>query len=463
MSCRSAALSVFVSLTLFSSLPLAAEDWPGWFGPGRDGIWREKDIPRELPAELPVRWRQAIGEGYAGPAVADGRVFVFDRILEKGEKNPENPFKRDKVTGKERIWCLDAATGERRWRHEYVADYTVSYPAGPRATPMVEGERVWCIGVMGDLRCLKVDDGSLVWKKQLVDDFGAEINTWGYSAAPLIDGERLILTVAGASGAGVVCFRKSTGEEMWRSLELRDPGYSPPVIYEVGKTRQLIIWHPTAVVSLDPTTGKLYWEHEFKAQSALSVAQPIWDAENRRLLVSSFYNGSRCFELDPEQPEVRLLWQGKSSSETKTDGLHALMCTPAFDAGHIYGVGSYGQLRCLDAATGERVWESFEATGEGRWWNAFLIRQGDSWLIANEQGELIRAELTPEGYREISRSKLIEPTRKVRRRMTVWSCPAFSGARVYARNDKEIVCVDLRADAKQEKAAKGDKAGARSE
>jgi hypothetical protein len=110
---------------------------------------------------------------------------------------------------------------------------------------------------------------------------------------------------------------------------------------------------------------------------------------------------------------------------------------------HIYGVCSYGQLRCLDAKTGERLWETRQPTGDGRWWNAFIVPHEGRYFLHNEQGELIIATLSPEGYKELSRAKLVEPTRKVGTRMTIWSHPAFAMKSVFARNDKEIVRVDL--------------------
>jgi len=149
--------------------------------------------------------------------------------------------------------------------------------------------------------------------------------------------------------------------------------------------------------------------------------------------------------LDPAKPTARLLWKGKSDSELpkRTDGLHSIMCTPVFESGHIYGVGSYGELRCLEAGTGQRVWKSMEATGQGRWWNAFIVRHEDRFFIPNEQGDLIIAKLSSKGYEELSRARLIEGTRPVLRRKVVWSHPAFAQRCVFARNDKEIVCVSL--------------------
>ena len=429
---------------------LAADDWPQWRGVERDGVWRETGIVKELPKKLSFLWRAPVGMGYAGPAVAAGRVYLMDRVLGDGEKNPANPFSKRQVGGSERILCLDAANGKLLWKHSYPAKYTVSYPYGPRTTPAVSGGKVYCLGAMGDLFCMDAGTGKMLWSKQCAREFKAEINTWGFSAAPLVDGKKLIMLVGGKPGACVVAFDKDTGKELWRALEDDDPGYAPPVIFKAGGKRQLIIWTPTKLASLDPESGREYWRQAFKVQSGLSIPTPIYDPGTRRLLVTSFYNGSLMMGLDPKRPGANLLWKGTSSSELpkNTDGLHSIMCTPVFKGGHIYGVGSYGELRCLDASSGKRIWATTEATGADRWWNAFIIRHEDRYFIPNEQGDLIIANLSPGGYKELSRARLIEPTRPVRRRKVVWSHPAFALKCIFARNDKELVCASLAAAGK---------------
>lgn len=215
------------------------------------------------------------------------------------------------------------------------------------------------------------------------------------------------------------------------------------MIFTAGGTRQLIVWCPDAVHSLDPETGKPHWHEPFRLNAGMSIANPI--NEGDKLFVTAFYNGPMMLKLAGDQPKASILWRGKSNSEMETDGLHAVMCTPAFKDGHLFGVCSYGQLRCLNAQSGKRVWESSIPTGKGRWWNAFLVRHQDRFFICNEQGELIIANLSPKGYEEISRAFLIAPTNRANNRKVVWSHPAFANRRIYARNDEAIVCVDLSA------------------
>ena len=415
-----------VAVALAGSIAVA-DDWPQWGGAQRDLVWRETGIVDEFSTDglLPRVWSTPIGEGYAGPAVADGRVFVMDRIAD--EQN-------------ERVLCLDADNGEILWTHEYPCEYTISYPAGPRSTPTVDGDVVYTVGAMGDLFCLSVADGKPVWSKNFEKDFATTLPTWGMVAAPLVDGDQLIVLVGGKD-ALVVSFDKKTGKELWRALDDPEIGYAPPVIFEFGGVRQLIVWSPKGVASLDPASGKPIWNVDWHSNAGLSVATPR--KIGNRLFVTSFYNGPLMLEVAADGKAAEVAWKGSSDSEIKTDGLHSIIPTPWVEANELYGVCSYGQLRCLDTSSGERVWETFAATGEGRWWNAFLVPNGGRFFLHNEQGDLIIANLTRDGYQEIDRAKLVEPTRPVNRRMTIWSHPAFAMKSVFARNDKEIVRVDL--------------------
>jgi len=423
------------------------DDWPQWLGPRRDGVWREQNIVEKFPPTgLKVLWRTPIHGGYAGPAVAGNRVFVTDWQKNPGARDPASPFVRGDTPGFERVLCLDAATGLVLWEHRYPARYRISYPAGPRCTPTVDGDRVYTLGAMGHLFCLETTTGKVIWSKELPVEYKCEVPLWGYAAHPLVDGNKLI-TLAGGEGSLVVALDKMTGREIWRSLSASEPGYCPPVIYEHAGVRQLIIWHPEAVESLDPETGRVYWRQPFRIRAGLSIPMPR--KMGNLLFVTAFYNGPMMLRLDDDRPAASVLWRGKSESEKKTDGLHSIIPTPVLQDGHIYGVCSYGQLRCLKADTGERLWETLAATtGDrpARWANAFLIPHGDRFFLFNEKGELILARLTPKGYEEICRTKVIEPTGTAMGREVVWVHPAFAHRCMFVRNDKEIICVSLRAE-----------------
>ena len=137
-----------------------ADDWPQWLGPQRDGVWRETGIVDRFPESGPkFRWRTPIGAGYSGPAVADGRVYITDRVLPDGTSNPSNAFSRSAVAGKDRVLCIEESSGKILWNHEYGSKYRVSYAAGPRTTPIVDGERIYTLGTMGELLCLAICNG----------------------------------------------------------------------------------------------------------------------------------------------------------------------------------------------------------------------------------------------------------------------------------------------------------------
>jgi len=418
-----------------------SDDWPQWLGPQRDGVWRETGIVQKFRADGPrIRWRTPIGAGYTGPAVAKGRVFVMDRQLAPGATKPGDPFAKSTIPGAERVLCLAAADGKILWKHEYECPYTVSYPAGPRATPTVHAGKVYTLGAEGNLFCFEAASGKVLWSRDFKKDYGTKTPLWGFAAHPLIDGKKLICLVGGEESVAVA-LDKDSGEVLWRALSAKEPGYCPPMIYEFNGRRQLIIWHPEAVNALDPQTGKVYWSHKVEARSGLSVPTPRKSGD--RLFITSFYNGSLMLRVDSDTPSV--VWQSTKVSEKDTDGLHSIMPTPFIVDGYLYGVCSYGQFRCLKADTGDRLWESFEpTTGKSeRWGNAFITKNGDRYFLFNEKGDLIIARLTPEKYEEISRAHLLEPSNTDPGRPVVWSHPAFANRCVYVRNDREIICVSL--------------------
>jgi outer membrane protein assembly factor BamB len=436
----------FLALWFFAAVPLRADDWPQWLGPQRDSVWRETGIVRKFPTGgPPVLWRTPVGGGYAGPAVAQGRVFLTDRLLDKGTNNPADPFQRSVIPGSERVLCLEEATGKILWHYDYDAPYTVSYPAGPRATPLIDGGRVYSLGAEGSLLCLDAASGKLLWSHDFKKDYGIPTPMWGFAASPLLDGNRLVCLVGG-SNTTAVAFDKNDGHEIWHALTSKEPGYCPPVVIEAGGRRQLIVWDPQAVNSLNPETGGVYWSEKCDIKAGMTIPTPRKYKD--QLFLTCFYNGSMMFKLDADKPAATVQWQSQRISEKNTDALHSTMSTPFIEDGYIYGVCSYGQLRCLKADTGDRLWETFAATThdgkEMRWANAFIVKNGDLFFLFNEEGDLIIAKLGPKGYEEISRAHLLEPTNTAAGRGVVWSHPAFANRRMYARNDSVIICVDLK-------------------
>jgi len=435
---------VLASLALVSE----ADEWPQWRGSRRDGVWREDGIVEHLPGKLIYHWRTRLGPGFSGPAVAARRVYVMDRIAPPDYVTVNRPLTKEQIEGGERIVCLDARTGDVVWTYQYPCRYNISYPVGPRATPTVADGKVYAVGAMGDLHCLDAESGRVIWQKNYVRDFGARVPFWGFASAPLVDGPRLIALVGGSNGRCVVALNKDTGEMLWHALDAPEPGYSAPIIIRAGGKRQLIVWNPVGIYGLDPQTGRVYWQYLASIREGHSIATPIFDKESGKLFVTSFFDGPIMLRLSADRPEAELLWRGKSHSElpNKTDGLHSIISTPVLERGYIYGVCSYGQFRCLDAQTGKRIWETVKPTGFARWSTAFLVKHKGRFLIFNEHGDLIMADLSPQGYEEDSRVHVIEPTTRIGRRRVVWCHPAFAYRRMFVRNGREIVCVDLAAE-----------------
>jgi outer membrane protein assembly factor BamB len=431
---------IAASLFLAAAAPFA-DDWPEFRGPGRRGVWNETGILDRFPeGGLKVLWRAPVKAGYSGPAVAGGRVFVTDFVATDGPR----------PRGTERILAFDEKTGTPLWKQEWEASYGPFVNTnGPHATPTVDGDRVYALGTAGTLLAMNVATGEVLWRKDFVKDFRADLPTYGFSNAPIIDGDRLIAFISHTPDAKVFALDKLTGKEIWRALGTEgEIGTSQPLLIEAGGARQLIVWDTTSVVSLNPVTGTTYWTQPFRSRNAINFAMAH---RGTRLLISTFEDGPLMLELDQQRPGARVLWKGQSASEIDTDKLHSSLSTPIIDGDYIYGVCSYGQLRALDARTGERIWESQAATVERvRWTSAQLVQHGDRVFITNDRGELILARLTPKGYEEIGRTPLIKPTSDPKGRFrklgaVSWSHPAYANTHIYARNDEELIAVTLAA------------------
>jgi outer membrane protein assembly factor BamB len=300
------------------------------------------------------------------------------------------------------------------------------------------------LGAEGVLLGLKVADGGVVWHVNLNE---GKTPIWGYAGHPLIEGEVLYTLCTGKNM--VRAMDKHTGKTIWSALVAgKDgPGYCPPTMAGSGANRQLIIWNPEALHSLDPKTGAVNWTQPFgPVQNGVSIATPA--VKGDKLMISSSWDGALVMQLDADRPGAKVLWKrgGKPGSK-KTDALHALMSNILLGEDHIYGVCARGELRCLDAKTGERMWETLAATtakGEPQnWATAFVIPNGDRVFITNELGDLIVAKISSKGYEEVSRAHLLEPVNKDAGRPVVWSCPAYANKSMYWRNDKELICVSL--------------------
>ena len=407
-----------------------ADDWPQWRGPQRDGVWREQGtIEKFSSPQIPVVWRASIGAGYNGPTVAAGRVFVMDRRTEPQQV--------------ERVLCFDAKSGENLWTHTYDCKYTgIGYPAGPRASVTIDGNLAFAIGTMGHLHCFDVQTGNVIWRHDCNAEYDIDMPIWGIAGAPLVYRDLVVVHIGGTN-ACLVAMNKRDGKEMWRALNDRAQ-YTAPIIVRQANQDVIVCWTGDSVAGLEPTAGKVLWQIEFRAtKMPIGVATPVLNGD--RLFMTSFYDGSLMLRLLQDKPAAEVLWKRVGESEIKTDALHSIISTPLFIGNHIYGVDSYGEMRCLKAKNGDRVWEDLTATPTSRWSTIHFVQQDDRTWLFNERGELIIGKLSPEGFTEISRAKLIEPTTAQldRRGGVCWSHPAFAGGHIFARNDNELVCASL--------------------
>jgi outer membrane protein assembly factor BamB len=423
--------------------PASAADWPQWLGPNRASVWQETGVLDRFPDDgLQIIWRAPVELGYSGPAVSEGKVFLTDYVRRAGEIT-NNPGGRDKLEGTERVLCFAADTGRLLWKFAYERPYNISYPRGPRCTPTVAAGKVYTLGAEGDLLCLDAGDGRLIWRKELTKKYQVETPIWGFAAHPLVDGD-LLFCVVGGAGSVAVAFDNQTGREVWRALSASEPGYCPPTLIQHAGTKQLLIWHPDGLNSLNPRTGEVFWTVPLKPGYGMSITAPRQAGEY--LYASGIGSIAVMLKLNDGQPGAEDVWRGAPKTAVYCAG-----STPFLADGMIYGCDcQLGALMGARLADGERLWQTFQPTTGGdrraSHGTACLVRHDDRYLLLSETGDLILAKLSPAGYEELSRFHLLEPTNEAFGRPVVWSHPAFAQRCVFARNDKELVCASLAAD-----------------
>jgi outer membrane protein assembly factor BamB len=422
-----------IIIGILLTLQVFGEEWPHWRGPERDGIWREDGIVQTFEGRrLPVLWRAEIANGYSGPTVANGRVYLTDRLI-----SPKQV---------ERVHCFDALKGHQIWSYAYECKYVkISYPDGPRASVSIDDGRAYSLGTAGSFFCFDAAKGNVLWSKDLRTEYGIRMPIWGIAASPLVEDDLVIVHIGGEDDACLVAFDKVTGEEKWRALDDK-ASYSAPIIIEQAGKRVVVCWTGESVAGLNPLTGKLYWQHPFTvSRMVIGIATPVF--YNGYLFVSSFYDGSLLLKVHPDKLAVEKVWRRKGPNEKDTDSLHCCISTPVLQDDYIYGVDSFGELRCLDLKTGNRIWENLDAVPKARWSNIHMVRHEDKVWMFNERGELIISKLSPKGFHEISRTKIIEPTEGQlgQRGGVCWSHPAFAYKNIYVRNDQELLCINLAA------------------
>ncbi len=294
---------------------------------------------------------------------------------------------------------------------------------------------------VGHLFCLDAKKGEVLWQRNLEKDYKVAFAPG--TPSPLIEGDLLILFIGGKPGACVVGLHKNTGKEVWKALD-ETLTFSSPIVMSSGGKKQLIVWTQESVTSLDPAAGKTWWRQRLLTSSEYTVSTPV--AYKDRLLI-----GGLMFQLTPPVPPLSkggegggpaatVLWP---DSKVPSRRIFSHTSTALFRGDHLYSAKSSGELICVEAATGKQVWEEKKVTDLKNGASIHLTPNGDSVLLYTDKGELIRAHLTSQGYKEISRALVLEPTMPFAGRKVAWSPPAYANRHIFARNGKELICASL--------------------
>lgn len=419
-------LSAAILVATLSGTMCLAEDWPQWRGANRDGGWNEIGLLETFPANgLKVRWRVPVGWGFSSPVIARGRVYLADSEL-------------DVPQAQERLRCWDEVTGQPLWSHAVDVKYEdwafdPAQEIGPVATPIVQNGKVYTLGRVGNLDCLDARTGEILWQRNLVQDY--QVAFAPGAPSPLIEGDQLILFAGGKPDACVIALNKETGKECWKALE-ESLTFSSPIVITSGGSRQLIVWTQESVTSLNPATGTPFWRQRLLTNSDYAVSTPVFHQD--RLLI-----GGLMMQLDSSRPAATVLWPASTAPARR---IYSNTSTALFRGDHLYSAKSSGELICVDAQTGQQVWESTTVTDLRNGTSIHLTPNGDSVLLYTSKGDLIRARLSAEGYQEISRVHVQAPTFPWSGGTVCWTPPSYANGHLFARNGKEMLCVSLQKD-----------------
>jgi outer membrane protein assembly factor BamB len=380
----------------------------GWFqfrGANRDGKSTETGLVRSWDSAGPREvWRVPIGAGFAPISIVGDRLFTMDS---------------DEET--EYALCLDAQSGDTIWRVPMGTLFKDSNGDGPRSGPTVDGNWVYVLGSRGRLAALDTATGEVIWQLEYEDSFGSELPTWGFSAAPLVDGDLLIMEVGGSGSRAVAALEKATGEVRWTAQE-GTIVYSSPILLEIGGIRQYLVLLQQKLVALN-REGEELWSAPFAPEGTIKPAMPLFIAPDKIMVAASYDIGAKVVRLGIEGGTLKAeeLWSSRYMRNHFNTSI-------ALD-GYIYGFDA-ATLRCLDAETGERGWAK-RGLGKGS-----LILADGMFIVLSERGKLVLLEATSEGYRELAAHQVLGGR--------CWTPPSLWDGHLYVRNHTEVVCLDLR-------------------
>jgi len=404
---------IALACAIIINAPLCADDWPQFLGPRRDGTSSEKGLLDAFPKDGPkLIWQRDVGEGYSGPAISNGKLVLFHRVG------------NDEV-----IEGLDAATGKAMWKQSYPTEFTDGQTRvhGPRATPAIANNRVVTLGAEGILTCLSLDKGEKIWSRSLTDDYKTSLGYFGVGTSPVIDDGAVLVNVGGKQ-AGIVAFDLANGKELWKATG--DPGsYASPVICTVDGARLAVCFTRTGAVVLDAKTGAVRYQQRWRSRMDASVngASPLVVGD-RAFFSSSYDTGALLLKLTKDGAEK--LWE-----DARIMSNHFNTCV--YHDGHLYGFDgrvdspTAPTFRCIELKTKKVKWEK-EDFGNGP-----LILADGRFVLLTEKGELCLVQATPTAYRELGRTSLLNAG-------PVRAHPALAAGRFFARDQKKLVCVDLK-------------------
>jgi outer membrane protein assembly factor BamB len=373
-------------------------------------VYHGPAIADRWPAGGPrVVWRRDVGEGFSGPVVSDGRVILFHRL-----------------GGREVIESLDALTGTGEWQFDYPTTYRddFGFDEGPRAVPVIAGGIVYTFGAEGQLHAIDVATGRRLWSEDTMRRFGVEKGFFGAAGSPLVEDGRVIANI-GSANAGIVAFDATTGKVMW-TAGTDEASYSSPVGATISGRRSVIFLTRDRLVGLDPATGRVQFERPWRARQNASVnaATPLVIGD--RIFVSAEY-GPGAGVLRLANAQLYNLW-------TSDEALSNHYATSVYREGVLYGFHGrqeFGQsFRAVEFGTGRVLWS------QDRFLAGSVLLAGDRLLIMREGGELVTADASPSRFTPIVRAQILPGV--------VRAFPALANGLFYVRNEKTLVCVDLR-------------------
>ncbi len=410
------ALWIFLSLTIQSN---ASSDWWKWRGPKGDGTWDLPGIAKKIPQTgLRRVWKIPLSPGYSGVTARDGRIYTMDRP-------PSDP------TGdRERVLCVNAKSGKSEWEYAYAAKYgNLDYGKGPRASLTIFDSKVFGLGAMGRAFCLAAETGKLRWSRNLAVEEKIDRPNWGFSSSPEPFEGVILYHVGDRDSGNLLALDPENGRTLWRAGDDEKAGYAPPLIVHHQGGRHLVCWGPNKIMGLPIGGGSELWSVPYEVKYGVSIAKPIF--EDGILLVCGYWKGSRAISLEEAQGQARLLW----AEEEKIKGL---MSQPLYSEGVCYLLDRSHGLTAFRLRTGEILWrDGHRLTPEGRNPQCSLVwtDKGEGEVLAlNAEGELVFLGLSPQGCREYWREQVVGRT---------WAHPAYSERRIYARDDRSLVCWEL--------------------